>query len=304
SNGGGAYNLLKDLVAMQVGFPLEAAGLVGNDHWGQWIRHDCLTHGIDVQQLQMADDATTSYTDVMTLESNGKRTFFHHRGANALLDCAHFHLTKSRARIFHLAYILLLDRLDHEPTDGGSKAALLLQEASEAGFITSADLVSVHDNRFTRLVLAALPWVDYLFLNEFEAEKITGISISHNGAVSIVRAMEACEWLLQQGLRKWVLLHFPEGAIALSANGEWLFQGSVLLPHQHIAGTVGAGDAFAAGVLASVHEHKSMQEALQLGVCAAAACLTHATCSGGVMPIASCVKLGNDFGFRSITVDH
>nr|MCU0395234.1 hypothetical protein [Chitinophagaceae bacterium] len=41
SNGGGAYNLLKDLAAMQAGFPLEAAGLVGEDHWGQWIREDC-----------------------------------------------------------------------------------------------------------------------------------------------------------------------------------------------------------------------------------------------------------------------
>ena len=41
SNGGGPYNVLKDLAAMQVGYKLEAAGLVGEDANGNWIRSDC-----------------------------------------------------------------------------------------------------------------------------------------------------------------------------------------------------------------------------------------------------------------------
>ncbi len=37
SNGGGPYNLLKDLAAMQVDLPLQAVGLIGDDANGQWI---------------------------------------------------------------------------------------------------------------------------------------------------------------------------------------------------------------------------------------------------------------------------
>ena len=41
SNGGGPYNVLKDLAAMHAGYPLEAAGLVGKDANGDWIIRDC-----------------------------------------------------------------------------------------------------------------------------------------------------------------------------------------------------------------------------------------------------------------------
>lgn len=34
-------------------------------------------------------------TDVMTVESTGERTFFHHRGANAELGSEHFDFSKS-----------------------------------------------------------------------------------------------------------------------------------------------------------------------------------------------------------------
>jgi sugar/nucleoside kinase (ribokinase family) len=97
-----------------------------------------------------------------------------------------------------------------------------------------------------------------------------------------------------------VLLHFPEGAIAMSAHGEILLQGSVMLPSDKIAGAVGAGDAFAAGLLAEIHDGKPMAAALKMGVCAAAACLTHATCSGGILPSSDCLQLGIQYGFRKI----
>jgi sugar/nucleoside kinase (ribokinase family) len=300
SNGGGAYNLLKDLAAMQANFPLEAAGLVGNDHWGHWITDDCKASGIDTRQLQTTALADTSFTDVMTVEAGGRRTFFHYRGANALLSKAHIDLRQSRACIFHLAYMLLLDRLDTLDDHGVSEASTLLREASELGFITSADLVSVSDPAFRPVVLSSLPYTDILFLNEFEAEKLTGIQVVENGKLLPELARQACRKLMDDGVRVWVLLHFPDGAVAMGANNAWLVQGSVQVPEARIAGTVGAGDAFAAGVLMGVHNQWPMEEALKLGVCAAAACLTHATCSGGIVPVPDCKALGEQYGYRSI----
>ena len=74
SNGGGPYNVLKDLAAMLVGYPLEAAGLVGKDANGDWIMRDCAAAGIDTTQLHQTEAAPTSYTDAMTVTSTSLGT--------------------------------------------------------------------------------------------------------------------------------------------------------------------------------------------------------------------------------------
>lgn len=98
SNGGGPYNLLKDLSAMQTGYSLEAAGLVGEDANGDWILRDCQAAGIDTAQLRQTGNAPTSYTDAMTVAGTGRRTFFHQRGANALLGETHFDFSRTRRK--------------------------------------------------------------------------------------------------------------------------------------------------------------------------------------------------------------
>ncbi len=105
---------------MRCGYPLAAAGLVGNDANGGWILRDCEAAGIDIAQLQQTDLAPTSYTDAMTVSGSGRRTFFHQLGANALLGERHFDFSGTEAKIFHLGYLLLLDGLAERdgPADG------------------------------------------------------------------------------------------------------------------------------------------------------------------------------------------
>src|ERR1700722_10683119 len=85
ANGGAPYNVLKDLARLGAAFPLAAVGLVGDDANGRSILADCRAHRIDTARLQSTRLAPTSYTDVMTTQATGRRTFFHLRGANALL---------------------------------------------------------------------------------------------------------------------------------------------------------------------------------------------------------------------------
>lgn len=299
SNGGSAYNILKDLHKMQVPFPLEGIGLAGDDARGQQILQDCVRMGINSSQLRQTAQAATSYTDVMSVQSTGRRTFFHQRGANALLDESHFDFSLSQARIFHLGYLLLLDKLDEIGADGKTGAAHVLKKAKQAGFITSADLVSEASSRFNQIVPLALPFIDILFVNEFEAQMLTGIStFDEAGDVSVARCFQAAAAILKMGVRQWVILHFPEGVVALHRQDRKLFQASINLPAGAIAGAVGAGDAFAAGVLAGVHENWRMDKSLELGVCAAAACLSAATCSDGLLPRSACLELARQYGYR------
>ena len=271
-NGGSPYNLLIDLARLEAPFPLEALGLVGDDADGEAIRADCLRHRIDTGQLHTCKEAHTSYTDVMSVKSTGRRTFFHQRGANALLGPEYFDFTASRAKFFHLGYLLLLDRLDGPDPKHGTVAAGLLRQAREAGFKTSIDVVSEDSSRFPSIVRPALKYTDYAILNEFEAERTLGLRIRTEQGIDPAQLRAAARQLLEAGVGAWVVIHFPEGAIAAGHDGKILAQGSVQIAQEKIVGTTGAGDAFGAGLLYGLHEGKPMEECLRYAVCAAAAC--------------------------------
>src|SRR5512136_712720 len=281
--GGAPYNVLIDLARSGTPFPLYAAGLVGKDALGEHILATCRQHKIDVQHLRTTPKAPTSYTDVMTEQGHGRRTFFHARGANALWRGDDLDFAKLNVRIFHLGYLLLLDALDEPDARFGTKAARLLARAQAAGVKTSVDVVSEDSDRFARVVNPALKHVDYCILNEIEAGKTTGFKIrAPDGALDTVALRHAAGALLQQGVREVVVIHFPEGGFARTRKGEDFWQPSLKLPPKYIAGAAGAGDAFCAGVLCGLHEGWELRRCLLTGVCVAAASLAHPTCTAGV----------------------
>jgi len=301
SNGGSAYNILMDLKKLGAPFPLEALGLVGNDSNGTRIVEHCREVGIDVQQLHTTPDVPTSYTIVTSVKHTGRRTFFHHRGANSLLDIEHFDFRMSRARMFHLGYLLLLDRLDEILPDGRTKASHVLECAKNEGLVTSVDLVSEDSDRFSTIIPSALPYVDYLLLNEYEAGKLSGINlmdIADTGEMGR-QCHEVVRLIFRMGVNEWIIIHHPDGVWAFHRDGFRLFQPSLYLPRDNVVGANGAGDALAAGVLMGVHEGWDMERSLNLGVCAAAASLSHATCSDGILPVDDCLALSRLYGYRN-----
>ena len=297
--GGAPYNVLIDLAKSGAPFPLLAAGLVGQDALGEQILRDCRAHGVDIKHLDTTHRAPTSYTDVMTEVGQGRRTFFHARGANALWRAADLDFSHLRVRIFHLGYLLLLDALDEPDSKFGTKAARLLAAAQAAGIKTSVDVVSEDSDRFARIVNPALQHVDYCILNEIEAGKTTGFKIRQpEGKLDSVALRHAAGALLQQGVRELVVIHFPEGAFARTRKGEDVWQPSIRLPAEYIRGTAGAGDAFCAGALLGLHEGWELQRALLTGVCLAAASLSDPTCTRGVKGLNSSMALAKKFGLR------
>ncbi|MDB6169653.1 MAG: PfkB domain protein [Verrucomicrobia bacterium] len=297
-NGGGPYNVLKDLARMGASFPLAGIGLVGDDADGRRILDDCRAHRIDTAQLRMTGGRPTSYTDVMSVQATGHRTFFHDHGANALLAPHHFDFAGTSARRFHLAYLLLLDVLDAPGEDGRPRAVDVLRRARQAGLKTSLDCVSAGGERQRALVMPVLPEVDVFFSNDYEAEQVTGLTLGRGDTLDRAAVERAAASFVKSGVRDWALIHFPEAACACSSAGEVLWQPSVRMPAAEIRGTAGAGDAFAAGVLFGLHEEWPMTRCLELGACTAAASLRQPTCSDSVVPVDDCLALGRQFGFR------
>ena len=297
--GGSPFNLLVDLAKLGAEFPLSAAGLVGDDETGETILNICRGNGIDTTELTKTKAAPTSYTDVMTVTSTGKRTFFHNRGANAIWDGESLDFEASRAAHFHVGYLLLLDALDADDPEYGTKAAKLLARASSAGLTTSFDVVSEDSDRFTRIVSPVLPHTDFAILNEIEAGKTAGIAIRRDdGSFDSDAARTACKALIDGGVRQRVVIHFPEGAYCLEKDGTEHWHSSLQLPDDFIKGAAGAGDAFCAGCLLGFLRDVDITSSLRYGVCAAGLSLQHPTCTEGVTTLVKAEALGESLGFR------
>ena len=188
--------------------------------------------------------------------------------------------------------------------DGGNGWVAVLTEARRLGLRTNMELVTLDPAVQRRLVLPCLPLLDTLVINELEASALAGVdpatlgTIGH-GAQPDWAAVEAVAVrLIELGVGSLAAVHFPGGCVAASGEGSLVRQGSVRLPREQIVSSVGAGDAFASGVVFGVHEEWPVEDCLRAGVCAAAASLRSARTSDGVLPLADCLALGDEFGYR------
>lgn len=297
--GGGPHNVLLSLAKAGAPFPLHAAGLLGKDAAGADILEDCRKHKVDTKLLLQTPKAATSFTDAMSEAQGGRRTFLHYRGANALWRGDGLDFKKLKVRHFHLAYLLLLDGMDQADPLYGTHAARVLAAAQAAGVRTSVDVITENSDRYREIVPHALKFTDYLLLNEHEASRITGFKTREpNGQLDTVSLRHAAGALLQLGVKDLVVIHFPEGGFARTRKGEDVWQPSVKLPAKAIAGTTGAGDAFAAGFLWGLHEEWPVAKCLETAAVLAAACCTDPTTTGGIKSLSACQALAKKHRFN------
>ncbi|TCL71599.1 sugar/nucleoside kinase (ribokinase family) [Hydrogenispora ethanolica] len=284
--GGAPFNVLVDLAKLQSGLPLYAAGMIGRDPDGDFILEVLAQNGIDIRHMTRTAEQSTSITQVMTEAGSGVRTFFHSRGANALLDLEHLTGLETSAKIFHLGYLLLLDKLDGPDPQYGVKAARLLHRLREEGYRTSVDVVSEASDRFRRIVIPCLPYIDYLIVNEIEAGASVGYPLRDSDRQIVpAKLAAAAQTLLDSGVNQLVAVHFPEGAYAIPKGGRGVFVPSFEMESAAIKGTVGAGDAFCAAMLFGIHQDWPLFDTVRLANANARFCLTDATSTGGAVPL-------------------
>ena len=297
--GGAPYNVSVDLSRFDVDVPLFALGLVGDDADGQLILSDLQARGIDASRIRKVPDHPTAYTDVMNVRSTGRRTFFHNRGANALLGPDDFDVGGLTCRVLSLGYLLLLDTLDGEDPEFGTRAARVLAEARSAGISTAVDVVSEHSDRFARVVVPSLAQCDHLIINEFEAGRTCGIDLSPGGTLDRSAVEAAAEQLIGYGVSQMVAIHTPEASFARTRDGAAVWRPTLEIPDGFIVGSAGAGDAFFAGMLLGIHEGWELGESLEFANAAAASSLRHPTCTGGVGTVREIETLAREYPLRA-----
>ena len=288
--GGAVCNSGVDLKTLDPSIEVKAVGAVGDDDNGEFVVRYLESKGLDCSLVRRVKGVPTSFTDVMTVEPTGERTFFNMHGADSTLVPEDVDVSRLGCDIFHFGYLLLLDGMDASDEEYGTKAARLLAAVQAAGIKTSIDIVSEQSDRFARIVRPALRHCDYCIVNEIEGSMATGAKADDLRGI--------CEGLLEAGVREQAVVHCPDAGVSLDRGGAFARVGSLKLPDGWIKGSVGAGDAFCAGMLYSIMKGFDAEHALRLASCAAAMNLTVPDSVSGAKPYDETFALNNRFSRR------
>jgi sugar/nucleoside kinase (ribokinase family) len=292
--GGPPHNAAAGLVKLGADFPVTMICVVGDDAAGDTFLRIAKDLGLDTSHVRRVTGHSTDVTHVMTSKATGRRTFFFHPGANGTIMAEHMLPPDDKGKIFYLGSPGISSSMD--ASDGWRKA---FSAARARGYKTCMELCPVPADLQRTQTLPCLPLLDYFIINDSEAEILTDLPVTANNHFNIALAFTAAQKLLDLGVNDLVSIHHPEGAVAIRKSGEHSYAPSVNVPQHEIVGTVGAGDAFYAGMLFGIHEEWSLERCLALGNASAATSLYSATTSASIRPWAECLKYAKAKGLRN-----
>ena len=261
--GGGPSNVLTDLSSLGFNYPMIAMGSIGLDGNASIIKNHLKKNNIQINYLISSKTIPTSQT-VCMIEKKNERTFLYYPGANNLLDTKHFKIDdlKSKPKILYIGYLTLLGKLDRFNYNK-TRLNIVLEKAKKKNLITIIDLVSNKTSHFQKIVYSALPFTDYLLLNEIEAQLLFKKSIKKNdNYLNIKLILQLTKKIFKNGLLKGLIIHNSKESVCVLEDQTHNIK-SKIIPQQKIKNAVGAGDAFCAAFIYGIHENWNIEKILK-----------------------------------------
>lgn len=98
-----------------------------------------------------------------------------------------------------------------------------------------------------------------------EASQISSIPLRDGEDRVITENLSAaCEKLIEMGVRRWAVIHMPELSCGLERGGRFTLEESWQIPADFIKSSVGAGDAFASGILYGAYHNWSLERSIHI----------------------------------------
>ncbi len=275
--GGCVPNTAIDLAKIDQSIPVSVFGKVGTDEYGRYILSQLQRNGIYTEGIIMAAEFPTSFCDVMSMPT-GERTFFHKEGANAEFSPEDIDIASLNCDVFHIGYILLLDRFDAEDAEYGTVMAKFLHSLQKRGIKTSIDVVSDSTADYGKKIIPTLKYCNYAIMNEIECCNVWKLdAYTEDGTLNGDNIKLAMKKMAEAGVSDKVIIHSKKVSFVLDIKTMEITEvPSLNIPKEEIKGSVGAGDAFCAGCLYGLYNGFSDRQILEFAS-AAAACNLFAT---------------------------
>lgn len=247
----------------RLGVPVELIARAGADALGEFLWQELGRQGIGLTGLRRTTGVGTSCT-LALVDPDGERRFIHAVGANAHLSLADVDWGLiERAPLVHVAGALVLPGLD------GAPLAELLARARQLGALTSLDIIWDDTGRWMQMLGPALPFVHLFLPNLAEAQALTGCQTPE----------AAGQALLAAGVSAVVIKLGAAGCLVKTAAGPALTVPG--FPAAALDAT-GAGDAFAAGLLAGLWRGHDLASAAAIANAVGAQCVTSLGATAGI----------------------
>jgi len=258
-SGGCAANTATSLV--KLGVRAGVAGAVGQDAGGDFVARDLKQKGVDIAGLRHVS-SPTSETVILPVSGQDRR-YVHTFGANA--DFRVEDISREQvagAKVLCVGGYLILPGFD----PGALRE--LLAFARKQGAKTVLDVVVTQGGGGWEALEPVLPEVDYFTPNDHEAQLLTGEAEPRAQAERLLAA--GCGAVLITRGETGVLAAHGDEVLELPAYALPVVDGS------------GAGDAFAAGLIAGLLRDWELRDCLRLASAVGASACTKLGCTPGV----------------------
>jgi ribokinase len=219
------------VAAARLGGRVAMVGRVGHDSFADGLRQNLAANQVDTRYVQ-TDPAASTGVALIVVEANGENRILVVGGANQAVSL----------QDVNAAEVLL------------GKAKLLLVQFEVPMPTVAAVLRAAQRLKIPVMVNAApayaiapelLPLIEYLVVNEHEAELLSGAGVS-----DLASAAQASRRLIAQGARQVVLTLGALGALVCSPTQEFSVPGFTV----SAIDTTAAGDAFIGGLAVALQE--------------------------------------------------
>lgn len=232
------------IIAAKHGLNVQAVGGVGNDDMGDWVLQKLNNFDIDIANMQLCHDFSTS-SSIVTTRPNGARPALHKKGATGGFYITDEHIDRVlNTKILHVGGVGLMDAMDK----GRTKE--IMQEAKTRGCITTLD-VFASTKEDLDLIQPLLPYTDYFMPSEEEAMALTGLTDFE----------EIADDLLTKGAGCVVLTLGELGAMYRHSSG---LKFEIPAFDIDVICTCGCGDCFNAGFATGLHHEMSPEDCVRL----------------------------------------
>ncbi len=246
----------------KLGVQAGVVGMVGRDAGGEFVERDLRGKGVDTAGLRRSERLGTSETVILPVTGDDRR-YLHTFGANA--DFRVDDISREQvagAKVFYVGGYLILPGFDV------GMFRELLAFARGQGVKTVLDVVVTEGGDGWAALAPVLPEVDFFTPNDHEAALLTGEQEPRAQAERLLAA--GCGAAIITRGERGVLLARAGQTMELPAFAVPMVDGS------------GAGDAFAAGLIAGLVRNWELGDCLRLASAVGASCCTKLGCTPGV----------------------
>lgn len=248
----------------KLGLNVAIIGKIGNDGFGKFMAASLKDEKVNIDGLNIDDNVSTS-SSVVTVDSNGERSFLHCLGANAEFTNNDINIDIIKnSKIVFIAGTMLMPKFD------GEECADFLKKAKELGCYTVLDTAWDSKGRWMNILKPCMKYIDLFIPSIEEAIMLSGKE----------QPEEIADLFLSMGVKTAVIKLGKKGCFIKDSSGV-----KYLLPTYtkiKAVDTTGAGDSFVAGFLTGITKGLSLLECGKLANAVGTHCVMAAGASTGI----------------------